>query len=316
MSPASDRIKLLKDRALMLKKVRLFFSQRKIFEVDCPILSQKATIDTHIEVMQTSPLGEEIGYLHTSAEYGMKRLLSEGMEDIFQLSHVFRRGEKGSLHNPEFTLIEWYRKGFSFSQMIQETLRLLHLFFGKLPKICKSYRELFLETIHLDPFLAPTSALFSFLEEKKFHLPSDAFSYDRDTLLNLLLTHFIEHSLGKKELFVLTDFPSSQAALAQVEETPFGKVAKRFEIYYKGIELANGYLELSDPLEQKKRFESWNEERRKANKEVFPIDDRLLDSLKKLPACSGVAVGFDRLLLLRHQKKKLSDVLAFSWEDA
>ena len=167
MSRASDRIDLLKDRALMLKKVRLFFSRRNVLEVDCPLLSKRASIDVHIDVMQTFVSECEIGFLHTSPEYGMKRLLGEGMPDIFQLSHVFRKGEIGSLHNPEFTLIEWYRKQFPLSKMIQETLSLLSLFFGKLPSVKQTYRNLFLEKTALDPSTATKSALFSYLEEKR-----------------------------------------------------------------------------------------------------------------------------------------------------
>ncbi len=316
MSRASDRIDLLKDRALMLKKVRLFFSRRNVLEVDCPLLSKRASIDVHIDVMQTFVSECEIGFLHTSPEYGMKRLLGEGMPDIFQLSHVFRKGEIGSLHNPEFTLIEWYRKQFPLSKMIQETLSLLSLFFGKLPSVKQTYRNLFLEKTALDPSTATKSALFSYLEEKKISLPPDAASYDKNTLLHLILTHCIEHTLGQGHLFVLTDFPPSQAALAQIEETSYGKVARRFEIYYQGIELANGYLELFDPIEQKKRFDAWNEERKKSNREIFAIDERLLAALAHMPQASGVAVGFDRLLMLRHRKKNLSEILPFSWADA
>ncbi len=315
MSRASDHIQVLQDRALMLKKVRSFFSKRKVLEVDCPILSQYATIDAHIDVMHTSPLDDKLYYLHTSAEYGMKRLLSLGMPDIFQLSHVFRKKELGALHNPEFTLIEWYRKNFSFSQMMQETLSLLLLFFGKVPIQQQTYKELFLEKAHLDPHLANTKTLSSYLVEKKT-LSSHDPSLDRETLLQLILTHHIEPNLEKNQLFVLTDFPPSQAALAQIEETALEKVAKRFEIYYQGIELANGYLELRDPLELRKRFSTWNEERKRLQKEAFALDDRLLTALTRLPPCSGVAVGFDRLLMLRHGKKSIEEVLPFSFENA
>jgi lysyl-tRNA synthetase class 2 len=316
MFHASDRISILKDRALMLKKARLFFSRKNILEVDCPHLSKRATIDTHIDVMKTHVNEQEIGYLHTSPEYGMKRLLGEGMPDIFQLSHVFRKGEIGRLHNPEFTLIEWYRKGFPLSKMIQETISLIRLFFGKTPTQQQTYQQLFLEKTSLDPFKASLQALLSHLQENQILLPKDASSFDKDTLLHLILTHLIEPNLGKDHLFVVTDFPASQAALAQIEESPNGNVAKRFEVYYQGIELANGYLELSDPKELRKRFLFWNEERKKLNKELFATDERLLDALSRMPACSGVAVGFDRLLMLRHRKKHLSEVLPFAWEEA
>lgn len=300
----------------MLQKARLFFAKRKILEVDCPILSKHATIDAHIDVMKTEVCNDEIGYLHTSPEYGMKRLLSEGFSDLYQISHVFRKEEQGALHNPEFTLIEWYRKDFSFEKMIQETIFLIRLFLGKLSSLSRTYRTLFLEKLSLDPFAAPKEALFSLLQKRKISLPKEAISWDRETLLQLILSHLMEPSLGKDHLFILTDFPPKMAALSQIQMTPHGNVAKRFEIYYRGIELANGYLELNDPEEQKRRFEEWNQIRKKSGKETYALDHRLLSSLPKIPLMTGVAVGFDRLMMLRHKKNNLAEVLPFSWATA
>lgn len=294
----------------MLAKVRAFFSKKNILEVDTPILSHYAPIDTHIEVMSIPFQNGEKGYLHTSPEYAMKRLLSEGSGDIYQLSHVFRAEEAGRLHNPEFTMIEWYRIGVAFQFLIDETLELIRLFLGDIPVHIYTYEEAFKKFVGLDYRIASTSDLKKIAEKNHLPLPSDASSWDKDTFLHFLMAFLIEPQFAG--LNIIRDFPATQAALAQVSPSGF---AERFEVYFNGIELANGFHELTDPVEQRKRFIQANLERQKLGKETLPIDEHFLAALEKgLPDSCGVAVGFDRLLMLQSKKECLKDILPFSWD--
>lgn len=305
----------LQKRAEALQKVRSFFFSKGVLEVDCPALSFSAPIDPHIDVMKVDT-GCGVGYLHTSPEYGMKKLLSRGSGDIYQLSHVFRAGEMGKLHHPEFTMLEWYRIGFSLSQMIEETLASINLFLPNLPSKQMSYRTLFHQELGIDPMKASCADLLALAKAKGCDLPLDASNWDKDTLLQLLLATFLEPFLGSDHLFVLTHFPSSQAALSQVVMDEYGDpVALRFEIHYKGIELANGYQELTEAQEQRKRLEESNRIRMEAGKEPLPLDEELIEALKRgIPDCAGVAVGFDRLLQLSLGKADLSSALPLSMQ--
>ncbi len=292
---------LVSHRAKMLRSVRAFFEERHVLEVDCPILSRKASVDAHIDLISALYNQKERLYLHSSPEYHMKRLLAMGCGDIYQLGHVFRDGECGSLHNPEFTMIEWYRIGFSFEEMIDETLQICHLFLGEIPSTTLSYREAFIQYAKLDPFTASFSEL-----QKQACISSD----DRDTLLCSILTEKVEPKL--QSLTALVHYPATQAALAKKKEVDGFLVAQRFEIYFKGVELANGYHELQDPIEQRARLIAANVERIQLGKEELPIDDDFLAALEKgLPECSGVAVGFDRLLMLQSNSRTLADHIFF-----
>ena len=307
---------ILKDRALMLKKARSFFFQKNILEVDTPALSKKSSIDLHIDVLKTLALKNEPAYLHTSPEYGLKRLLSQSCGDIYQMSHVFRFGELGPLHNPEFMLVEWYREKISYPDFLKEVLAFIALFLGKLPFSRSSYRQAFLKHTKLDSFTVSSSELYNFAAKNNLGLSEEAKTWKKDTLLNLIMTHCIEKNLGLKELFIIDEYPASQAALSQIKMVDGFPVSERFEIYYQGIELANGYLELTDAAEQKKRLLEANEKRKAAGKEELPIDEKFISALKKgLPDCYGVAVGFDRLLMLRHKKTKLKEVLTFAFDE-
>lgn len=310
MSPVSE---ILKDRADMFAAVRSFFAKRAVLEVDTPILSKAAPIDLHIDVMSVPLHNGGHGFLHTSPEYAMKRLLSSGIGDIYQMSHVFRDGEIGHLHNPEFTMIEWYRIGMSFDDLISETLSLIRLFLGSVPSHTLTYRQAFQKYVHIDYVHAAPSDLIAAANSHGLHLPKDAPSWDKDTLLQFLLGFIIEPKL--QQLTVLRDYPATQSALARTHIREDEEMALRFEIYYQGVELANGFHELTDPIEQRRRFVQENQERLKHNKNSLPIDEKFLAALQVgLPDCCGVAVGFDRLMLLRHNKKHLSEVLPFSWE--
>jgi len=300
----------------MLGLARSFFEQRNILEVDCPIITQAASIDAHIDLIPTLH-GDKRRYLHSSPEYAMKRLITEGLGDIYQLGHVFRQGEIGLKHNPEFTMAEWYRLSFTFDKMIFETLDFVQLFLGNLPTQMLSYHEAFLKYTGLDCMQSPIADLEQYLREKGHYIYASALNEGRDALLNLILGLEIEPQLGLDGLVALAYYPSSQAALAQTVERPEGLVAERFEVYYKGIELANGYHELANAEEQRMRFSAANKERELLGKESLPIDELFLEALAiGLPDCCGVAVGFDRLMMLRQKTTNICDVLPFSWKDS
>ena len=302
-----SKIEILLDRAHMLATARIFFKKARVVEVDCPALSRLASVDAHIDLVEATPLGDR-AFLHSSPEYGMKRLLAAGIGDIFQISHVFRDGEFGPKHNPEFTICEWYREGISFEEMMKETCSFIQLFVGKKQIEIKSYERLFLEYLAINPFTAT-------LEELQ-KISGESF-VDRDDQLNLLLATKVEPHLGQKKLTVLAYYPPSQAALAKTRKLDGHEVAERFEVYCDGIELANGYHELQDHEEQRRRFQEANCLRLKMGKKQLPCDERFLEALQKgLPECCGVAVGFDRLMMVRHNKKSLSDVMPFVWDEA
>lgn len=311
------RIQVLQDRAYMLAQARTFFAIRSITEVDCPILTAGASVDAHIDLIPAQYAGGQMRFLHSSPEYGMKRLLSEGFGDIYQLSHVFRDGEVSSKHNPEFMMAEWYRLGFSFQQMIEETLDFVRLFLGTIPAEIISYREAFLKYAGFDYLTATIPFLLHYLQEKKIAPYIEIEKEGKDALLNMILGVVIEPHLGKDKLSVLTYYPASQAALAQTHYHDQEKVAERFEIYYAGLELANGYHELTNATEQRLRFNEANQMRSTLGKNQLPLDEAFLAALKKgLPDSCGVAVGFDRLMMLRHQTSEIADVIPFVWKNA
>jgi len=313
-----SKLPYLKDRAQLFQKARAFFETRGVMEVDCPLLSPSAPVDEHIDILKVHSSYKQNGYLHSSTEYAMKRLLASGSGDIYQISHVFRDGEVGPLHNPEFTMVEWYRKGISFDAMIAETSEFIQLFLGPLPQEKLSYRQTFKHFLNLDYLSADVSDLIACAKEHHLDIPADATSWSRDTLLQLLLSFLIEPKLGTEDLFILTHFPQSQAALAKITTLSDNEpVGCRFEIYHQGIELCNGYHELTCATEQKRRFEGANCARCAAGKEALKIDEKFLQALEAgLPDCCGVAVGFDRLMMLRHKHKSLRQVVPMTWEEA
>ncbi len=312
---SSSRLAILRDRAHMFAQVRHFFSTKEVLEVDCPILSASASIDAHIDLItahtQCSPTP---CYLHSSPEYGMKRLLAEGIGDIYQLSHVFRDGESGKRHNPEFTMIEWYRQSFSYQQMIDETMDLITLFIGKQKRTQLSYRDALKQYANIDYVTMTEQQLLQVIQENNIPTYPQIEDEGKDALLNVLLGTLVEPHLGSDDsLCALTYYPATQAALAKTEQHNDEKVALRFEIYYQGLELANGYCELTDAAEQRQRFIESNNERVKLGKDAYPIDEHFLAALEKgIPDCSGVAVGFDRLMMLRHGITNIDKVIPFS----
>jgi lysyl-tRNA synthetase class 2 len=313
----ASKMARLQDRALMLKTVRSFFDIRGVLEVDCPILSAQASVDAHIDLIVALYQGQTKYYLHSSPEFGMKRLLAEGSGDIYQLSHVFRDGEWSAKHNPEFTMAEWYRLGFSLEEMIEETIQFSRLFLGELPYHVVNYREIFLKETGIDYVVANEQELFHYIQEHAIPYYPSALKEGKDALLNLILGAQIEPLLGQEELCVLAYYPATQAALARKRWHGNEQVAERFEVYYQGVELANGYHELTNAHEQRHRFDESNALRLQLGKEPLPPDEKFLQALEKgIPDCCGVAVGFDRLLMIRQNQKSIAQVLSWGWEQA
>lgn len=305
--------KNLRLRAATIKTIRDFFSERGLLEVETPLLCHTSVTDPFIESIITSQsLGtnkEKQFYLQTSPEYAMKRLLAAGSGSIFQICKAFRQGDVGRLHNPEFTILEWYRIGYDHHQLMDEMDDLLQLILQTPKADRKTYKELFQSFFDIDPHNTSLAELKACAVAHNINVISD--NVDRDTWLDLLRTHVIEPQLGSHQPCFIFDFPASQAALARVQTTN-PPVASRFEVYFRGIELANGFHELQDASEQRKRFEKNLVERRKLQLSELPIDEFFLAALAHgLPDCSGVALGVDRLVMLANNKNKLADILSF-----
>ena len=311
--PGAD-LDALRQRAAVLASIRAFFEARGVLEVETPLLCTTGITDPSIE-----PLLVERGnslaaprYLQTSPEYAMKRLLAAGSGPIFQIAHAFRDDESGRRHNPEFTLLEWYRPGLDHHALMDEVGQLVEGLLDRQGSKKYSYRDVFREFVGLDPFLASAAQLEAAAREAtdpgSLHGP-------REFWLDMLLTHVIEPALAGPGLVFVYDYPAAQAALARIVEVDGVAVGQRFELYVDGIELANGYCELTDALEQRQRFEQDNRLRRETGRPERPLDENLLAALASgLPDCSGVALGVDRLLMLATGSDDIRRVQAFSWD--
>ncbi len=297
----------LRARAQLLRDVRGFFAARNVLEVETPLLADAGNTDPGIESERTA----DGAYLRTSPEFALKRLLAAGSGDIFELGRVFRKAESGRHHNPEFTLLEWYRSGYSYHQLMDEAAELvLHCGrgqFDRWPQRRLSYRELFQRELGIDPLSAPADALAAAAAE---HGIGDI-ELGRRQWLDLLLSHVIQPSLPAESLTFVYDYPADQAALAKIRPgNP--PLAERFELYLGRQELANGYQELTDPDEQERRFAAENAERQRRDMPVCEIDRRLLAALRHgLPECAGVALGVDRLLMAISGAESIAEVIAF-----
>lgn len=308
--PAAD-LAALRQRAELLTSLRRFFSERNVLEVETPLLCSSGITDPSIEPFTVSVGDTPPRYLQTSPEYAMKRLLAAYGEPVFQIARAFRAGEAGTRHNPEFSLLEWYRPGFDHHQLMDEVADLLCECLGARPIEKHSYRQLFRERLALDPFTAPVTELEDVARQ---HLDPGGMSGDRDLWLDLLMSHVLEPQLGIGTLCFIYDYPVSQAALARVVRAGDASVGQRFELYVDGLELANGYCELTDAVEQRQRFERDNALRLARGQDERPVDEYLLAALEHgLPSCSGVALGIDRLLMLATGAADIKDVLAFDW---
>lgn len=315
---------VLKLRATLLARIREFFSRLDVLEVDTPVMSRAASTDPALFSFKTYYHGpgaveDELRYLHTSPEFPMKRLLAAGCGSIYQICKVFRDGEFGAQHNPEFTLLEWYRTGFDHLDLMDEVERLLTDVLADIMPIDSvqhyRYRELFVEIAGIDPFTATVAEISSVLQSRYGVTAVGLAVDDNDAWLDLLMTHVIEPRLGNGLMFV-RDYPASQAALARLRPgSP--PVAARFEVYLNGVELANGFHELADPLEQRQRFDIELQNRRNGGGEAVILDENLLSALHAgLPNCAGVALGLDRLLMLASGLKCVQDVMAFPFDTA
>ncbi len=306
-----SNLSTLRLRADLYKKLRKFFAEREVLEVETPILSAGCVPDPHIEPFRTDYHGPNPKslFLHTSPELPMKRLLAAGSGAIFQISKVFRDGEAGRWHNPEFSLLEWYRPGFNQDDLIQEVDILLQYILHCAPAEHLSYRKVFKQKTGLHPLASSLTALQDYANQ--FGIP-EVEHLDRDTCLQLIFSHHIEPQLGKSCPIVIKDFPASQAALAR-KKADDPQWAERFEIYIQGIELANGFYELTEPVEQRQRFEEDLAKRQARNLPTHPLDERFLAALEAgLPDCAGVALGLDRLLMLITEASHINEVLTFS----
>jgi lysyl-tRNA synthetase class 2 len=307
---------ILEHRAALLAAARNFFMDRGVLEVDTPIVVNAPVTDIHIHSARVK-LGDDPRpfFLHTSPEYAMKRLLAAGSGDIYQICHVVRGSERGRQHNAEFTLIEWYRIGFSLDRLMSEVDTLVRHLLGDVAFTMSSerltYREAFLRELHLDPFTATLAELSDAARKLGF-----ADSAQRDELLELLMGALVGPRLGRNALTFIHGYPASQAALARLSPHD-PRSALRFELYCKGVELANGFQELASATEQRARFERDNEERQRLGLPSYEIDGRLLAALEAgLPECAGVALGFDRTLMLAAGADHIDDVLAFPTDRA
>lgn len=306
---------MLARRAELLARAREFFAARGVLEVDTPLLVGAAVTDVHIHSARVElEAGSRPLYLATSPEYAMKRLLAAGLGDIYQIAHVVRAGERSRLHNPEFTLIEWYRIGFTLDDLMSEVDALARALLGA-PAAARrteriTYREAFMRGLGVDPLAADVAELERAASRRGFT------ARERDVLLDFLMGAVIGPTLGRGGLTFIHRYPASQAALAELDpQDP--RVALRFELYCDGIELANGFRELASSAEQRERFEHDGRERARAGLPVPAIDERLLAALAAgLPPCSGVALGFDRLLMIGEGARHIDEVLAFPVERA
>jgi len=313
----SVNLVMLQQRVQLLREIREFFHQRQVLEVDVPVLSRYSVTDPHLDAIVTdNPCGQGAPFfLQTSPEYAMKRLLAAGSGAIYYLGKAFRKGEQGSRHNPEFTILEWYRPGFDHHALMQEIAEFIEKILGKNNCHFLSYRQAFQQTLGIDPHRCDVSVLKQLARQ---HIDLQMESDDRDDWLNLLLAEIIEPTLGVDTPTFLYDYPASQAALAKLAEDEQGEmIAQRFELYIDGIELANGYHELTDAEEQKKRFDADRSQRKMLNKDSREGDPRLLAALHQgLPDCAGVALGVDRLLMLLLGESRIENVMSFSVDRA
>ena len=314
------RHEALRLRARLYASLRAFFAERGVTEVETPILSRAGNTEPNIDGFSTTfagpvDAGARQRFLRTSPEYPLKRLLAEGFGDCCELGRVFRNCEAGASHNPEFTMLEWYRVGFDHRRLMLECAQCVRAALALVARDAEvtalSYREWFRRGLGLDPFMADERMLRGPLAE--FRIDSDGLT--RDDWLDLLVTHRLQPALPAAGITIVYDFPASQCSLARISPG-HPPVAERFELYLGQHELANGYHELNDAAEQRARFEHDNARRRARGQRELPIDENLLAVLDRLPDCAGVALGVDRLLMHMLGTRDIRDVLAFPFAEA
>lgn len=310
-------LEMAQKRAELYTQIRQFFAKHGVMEVQTPILSQAGNTEVGIQSItaQITLDKSQTYYLHTSPEFAMKRLLAAWQIPIYQICPVFRDGELGGRHNPEFTMLEWYRPYYHLNQLAEELKDLLTKLFNY-PMIFNHYRyaDAFLDFVNIHPLSASCITLKAIAEDHGLFVD---LGDDHQAWLDLLFSHLIEPHLGHDLPTFITDYPAQTAALAKVEIDKDGfLVAKRFELYIQGLEIANAYDELADPHILKQRFEKDNQDRIQKGLPQIPIDQRLLNACADLPPCSGIAVGLDRLLMAITQQTQIQDVIAFTTPSA
>lgn len=313
-----------KQRSQVLSLIRLFFSERDVIEVDTPLLSSSSVTDPHLDAFVThfnysaeSHCSEStVLYAQTSPEFAMKRLLASGYGCCYQICKAFRHEQQGRYHNPEFTMLEWYRLGFNHFDLMDEVEELMQLILkcDKIERI--SYQALFINKVNLDPLNTNINELIGVITQ--FDKLSDWLLEEEsvDTLLQFIMAELIEPDIGKDTPCFVYDFPASQASLAKISSKDI-RVAERFECYYKGVELANGFNELTNVEQQKLRFMQDNDLRKQLGKPTLEIDENFIAALEQgLPACAGVALGIDRLVMIALSVNKIDDVITFPLSNA
>jgi lysyl-tRNA synthetase class 2 len=302
-------------RARLYALIRVYFAERHVLEVETPILSAAGNTDPNIESFSTRfsghvDAGARERWLRTSPEFPLKRLLAAGVGDCYELGRVFRNGEAGGRHNPEFTMLEWYRVGWDHRQLMRETIALVESALGMVGRraevVVTSYRQLFLDGLGIDPVHASIDELRVPLAE--FGIGPEGLGHD--DWLDLLITHKLQPAFPRDRITVIHDYPASQCALAKIRpgEPP---LAERFELYLGRYELANGYHELNDAAEQRSRFERDNAVRRDRGLRKIPLDENLLGTLDAMPDCAGVALGVERLLMCLAETDAIADVMTY-----
>jgi lysyl-tRNA synthetase class 2 len=305
----------LEVRAAMLRAVREYFVATRALEVETPVLSAAAVTDVHIASVPATAVGRR-SFLQTSPEYAMKRLLAAGCGDIWQICKVFRDGESGRWHNPEFTMMEWYRFGYDHHSLMSDVERLIGAVLPASRQFDSDERLTYREAMQLhagvDGFHDSTPMLVARLQSAGIEIPREL-TQDRDACLDLIMGTLVGPQLGLDRLTFIYDYPASQAALARIQ----GPIASRFEAYLDGLELCNGFHELGDAQEQRARFESDVAQRARRGLPAVPIDEHFLAALEHgLPECSGVALGFDRLVMCAVGARHIDEVLAFPFDRA
>lgn len=306
----------LQQRARILQSVRAFFAQRDVLEVETPILSDAAITDPQLESMRTQFAGRDY-FLHTSPEFYMKRLLAAGSGDIYQIARVFRADETGRYHNPEFSLLEWYRLGLDHQALMDEMQQLINELFAQfsdrpLSFSRLSYREAFINQLGIDPLQASAEELAVCASKQQIEPPIGMNLNDKDMWLDWLMVAAVAPAFDQQGMTFIYDYPASQAALARLSNDD-PRVAHRFELFYGELELANGFYELLDSNEQLARFQKENDLRKQRGQHTMPIDMQLIAALRSgLPDCAGVAMGLDRLLMVLTGASSISEVISFT----
>jgi lysyl-tRNA synthetase class 2 len=305
----SASLEAIEKRSHLLRRLREFFYERGFLEVETPLLAGEIIPELHIEPMFV----EHAGFLQASPELHMKRLMAAGAKANFQITRSFRAGERGQLHNPEFTIVEWYRVGDPMRAGMDFVDHLLQSLLGTPPAARTTYAEAFQRTLGFCPHSVTVDEVAEVAATKLIAVPAGMSRDDRDEWLNLLLATRVEPQLGGDRPEILYHYPATQASLAKVVSTEQGyDAAERFELYFRGIELANGFHELTDARELRRRFEAVNSGRLAAGRPALPLPVRLLAALDHgLPDCTGCAIGFDRLVMLAVGAHSIDDVIAF-----